>query len=639
MSWLLNLYKTYEQNESKVGRVETKVNGRQYALLPVSHTTQYAQVEIVVDEFGNFYSAKVVGVEEQETVIPCTEASFSRTSSPVPHPLHDGLKYVAGDFQAYGGTYKNDNPFDLYLSQLKEWIDSGYRHPKIEAIYRYVEKGNIIKDLVQVAILHADENNHLIMKWTKPIETKYGEKPEIFKLINDTQDKVFVRFDVHHKNQINTKIWNDKTVYQSFIDHYRASLGTIDLCYISGELKPKTEKHASKIRNSADKAKLISANDSAGFTYRGRFLEGNDVANISYDISQKAHNALKWLISKQGQTIDNRVFLVWGNDELKVPSPQSDKFTLLEELGFTNVVEEKEEAITHEVFAKKFNTALLGYKQNLTMGASEVNILILDAATTGRLAVLYYRNLSKERYLDNLEYWQQTCSWLHRYRKDDQKRVVEFVGAPALRDIAEVAYGTRASDKLKKNAIERLYPCVIDRTKIPLDIVRSVFYRASNPVALENWEWQKVLSIACALINKQHEKEAYNMALDSENKNRDYLFGRLLAIADVLERNALPVGDKRASNAIRYMNVFAKHPARTWATIQANLQPYQARLGEKATYHNRLIDEVASQIEIEDFNNKPLSGIYLLGFYSQRRDLYKSKIERDAEDKNLNGDE
>ena len=28
---------------------------------------------------------------------------------------------------------------------------------------------------------------------------------------------------------------------------------------------------------------------------------------------------------------------------------------------------------------------------------------------------------------------------------------------------------------------------------------------------------------------------------------------------------------------------------------------------------------------MEQFNNKPLSGVYLLGFYSQRHDLYQKK--------------
>jgi len=97
----------------------------------------------------------------------------------------------------------------------------------------------------------------------------------------------------------------------------------------------------------------------------------------------------------------------------------------------------------------------------------------------------------------------------------------------------------------------------------------------------------------------------------------------------VLERNALGVEETRATNAVRYMNAFSRHPARTWKTIQESLQPYQARLGTRATYWNRMIDEIGSRISLDDFNNKPLSGIYLLGYYSQRQALYTRKNKSD----------
>lgn len=230
--------------------------------------------------------------------------------------------------------------------------------------------------------------------------------------------------------------------------------------------------------------------------------------------------------------------------------------------------------------------------------------------------------MNKELYLDRLVKWHSSCAWLHRYRKNDQGELVQFYGAPATRDIAFAAYGPRASEKIVKGLMERMLPCIVDDLKIPQDIVTSAFHHASNPVSMDKWEWEKTLSIACALINRQ---EGFKLSLEPENNDRDYLFGRLLAVADVLERSALGREETRATNAIRYMNAFSRHPARTWMTIQQSLQPYQARLGTKANYHSKMIDEIASRIKVEDFNNKPLSGKYLLGFYSQRHELYQGK--------------
>lgn len=617
MSWLLNLYETYESNFDRVGVVEKKSNDREFTLLPISHTTQNAHIEVTITEDGTFHSARVLDKNEMNTLIPCTEGSANRAGSKIaPYPLHDKLSYVAGDFVAYGGKIKKEEPFTYYIAQLKEWAESPYAVSKVKSIYNYVSKRTLIKDLVDSKILFLDGSGYLIETWDKKYESTYGEKPAIFSVVAGGQESAFIRFTVYSSKKLLTEVWKDQEMYNSFIRFYQDLLGDKDLCYITGDFLPSTDKHANKIRNSGDKAKLISANDTSGFTFRGRFNKSTEVASISYEVSQKAHNALKWLINRQGKMIDQRVFLVWGNDELSIPDVTEDTFSI-------DPVPIEREKISHtnQEFAREIAKAFDGHKNNLTL-KSEVNVLLLDSATTGRLAVLYYRNLHKELYLERLKNWHSTCAWIHRYRKNDNGEYVHFFGAPATKDIAFAAYGPKANEKIVKGLMERLLPCIIDNKVIPLDIVKNAMNRSSNPVSMEKWEWEKTLSITCALINKM---EGYNVTLDKENKERDYLFGRLLAIADVLERRALGAEENRSSNAIRYMNSFSKSPARTWKTIQESLQPYQARLGTKSRYLSSLIDEVASQIDYADFNNKPLSGKYLLGFYSQRHELYQKK--------------
>ncbi|WP_071393541.1 type I-C CRISPR-associated protein Cas8c/Csd1 [Bacillus tuaregi] len=623
MSWLLNLYETYESNLGQVGLIEQKYNGQDFTLLPISHTTQNAHIEVEITEEGEFHSASVIDKNAASTLIPCTEESSNRAGSKIaPYPLHDKLSYVAGDFISYGGKIKKEEPFTYYIAQLKEWADSPYSIDKVKSIYRYLAKRCLIKDLVENKVLFVDVKNQLIDKWDKKYESIHGERPQVFSVINGGIESAFIRFNVYSSEKVLTKVWKDPEMYESFIRFYRNMLGNEDLCYVTGKMLPSTDKHANKIRGSFDKAKLISANDTSGFTFRGRFKIGNEVASISYEVSQKAHNALKWLINRQGKTIDQRIFLVWGNDEPDIPGLTEDTWDLYS-LTSTTINNRTRTAFTNQEFANEVSKALDGYSNNLSI-QSNINIMILDSATTGRLAVLYYRNIDKELYLNRLKKWHTTCVWLHRYRKNDEGDFVQFYGAPATKDIAFAAYGTRANEKVVKGLMERLLPCMIDddMQRLPLDIVRSAFYRASNPVSMEKWEWEKTLSITCALINKQ---EGYDVGLDTENNNRDYLFGRLLAVADVLERRALSTDETRSTNAIRYMNSFSKHPARTWKTIQESLQPYQARLGTKGLYLSKLIDDIASRIHFDDFNNRPLSGKYLLGFYSQRHELYQKK--------------
>lgn len=277
---------------------------------------------------------------------------------------------------------------------------------------------------------------------------------------------------------------------------------------------------------------------------------------------------------------------------------------------------------TNQEFSTEFSKALEGYRSNVDTHA-KVNFVILDSATTGRMSVLYYRNMDKELYLNRLIKWHSSCAWLHHYRKGNP-----FYGAPSAKDIAFTAYGSHASDKLIKGLVERILPCIIDDKIIPIDIVKNAYYRACNPISMESWEWEKTLSITCGMINR---RERLTVALDQEINDRNYLFGRLLAIADVLEMRALGKDSSRLSNAMRYMNAFSRQPARTWKTIQDSLQPYQARLGQNGFYLSKLIDDVAARISFEDFNNKPLTEKYLLGFYSQRNELWQKKEKNDNE--------
>lgn len=625
MSWLLDLYHTYEANMAEVGKIEQKGTGEDYTLLPIAHTTQTAHVEVILDPKGDFVTARVIEKGAGNTVIPSTEDSANRAGKAnAPYPLHDKLVYVAGDYEHYTGISKREE-HGKYLAQLKSWADSPYTHPKVQAILVYVEKGTVIEDLVKEQVLHVNEKGQLIDKWDARLEEQHGSKPDIFKVVPAGQEGVFIRFTVYDPaSEDFTKVWNDPQVYQSYVDFYQQRLGDVDLCYVTGELVPSTTKHSNKIRNSGDKAKLISANDSSGFTFRGRFDKATEAAVISYEVSQKAHNALKWLINKQGKRLEDRMFVFWNKESHRVPDPLQDTFEIAEIFG----TQEERKGFTEDGYARLIHQAILGYRK-LLPSKSPICILVLDSATTGRMSVQYYRTMDQDTYFHHIETWHKTCAWKHRYRKDHTNQTVTFFGAPASKDIAFAAYGPRASDKLTKGLMERLLPSVLDGRALPLDIVRAVVNRTSNPVGMATWEWEKTLSIACALVMRKRwetrKEEVVTMRVREDEASRDYLFGRLLAVADVLERSALGREENRATNAIRYMSAFSKHPKRTWGVIQSALLPYQARLGTKATRYTKLIDDIASRILLEDFSNKPLAEDYLLGFYSQRHELYQKK--------------
>ena len=94
---------------------------------------------------------------------------------------------------------------------------------------------------------------------------------------------------------------------------------------------PVATKHPRNIRRPGDGAKLISSNDTANFTFRGRFLDAGEACTVGYAASHKAHNALRWLIARQGYRNGEQAVVAWAVSGARVPNPCEDLLNLSDE--------------------------------------------------------------------------------------------------------------------------------------------------------------------------------------------------------------------------------------------------------------------------------------------------------------------
>lgn len=629
MSWLSTLYDTY-QNLLKSGLYDD--------LLPIAHTTQQAHIEVTINGQSEFVDAYVVLKENAKTVIPCTEQSAGRSGShPVNHPLMDKLQYVAGDYTKYGGE-KGDSFHKEYMRDLSAWCQSEYVNPKVKVLYKYLEKGTLISDLVESKVLHCDESGKLLMKYPDK-----AAEPMIFKVIQGMQSDAFVRFriiGIEEEESARTALWQDKKLQKDYINYYLNSRTGKGLCYVLGKQASLSVNHPSKIRNTGDMAKLISANDNTGYTFRGRFLEAPEAAGISYEVSQGAHNALKWLIEKQGKSYGSRVYIAWNPQGYILPEFFEDSLEALS--GKYEYIPD-----TAEKFAGELHKAMSGYKADLSYYGNKIAIMGIDAATTGRMAITFYREERANELIDNVKYWHSSCAWKHRYKFFEGKQV-DFYGAPSPGDIALAAFGVERTnylemdDKLRKNIVERLFPCIIDRAAIPYDIVKAAYGNACHPQNYKNYfNWYKVLTISCALLRKYYlekEKEEWTVELEEGRESFPYLCGRLLAVADAMEKSTYNDEDRkrRTTNAMRYFTKFMEHPCQTWETLNKLLQPYITKLGGKAIFYQSIIGGISAKIDENEFlRARNLDGRMALGFYAQQNVIYaknENKTEENEED-------
>lgn len=646
MSWIQKLYETYNNSQSMIG---AETNDNEVPLLPICHTTQKAQIEIVLDGNGKFRRARVVPKDEARTIIPCTESSGGRTSGESAHPLCDKLQYIAVDYKKHGGD--KNSYHESYIKLLSDWVEQG-KNKKVQLICEYIKRGTVVSDLIENDVLIADKSKKLLKQRLGDKDKKEGL--DIFDLlpgrinkkgkIENWQADAFVRWQVEIPSNPQSAVWSDQEIIQSWINYYSSTKEAKALCYVTGEESFSADQHPAKLRNDGDKAKLISSNDNSGFTFRGRFITSDQAATVGFETTQKAHFALRWLISRQGYRKGDLAIVAWATSGVPIPKPTDDPLAML--LGELPT-DAPTTAFTAQDVSIKLKKKIAGYGKEIG-NTTDIVVMGLDSASLGRLAIIYYRELMGSDFLQRIDDWHESCAWLHRYgfveiqdekSNKPKRKYIPFIGAPAPNDITEAVYGSRIDDKLRKTTIARILPCIIDGQPIPRDLVESAVRRASNRVGVSNeYEWNKTLSIACALFKKYNQKENYDMALDPNRKTRDYLYGRLLALAESLEEWALnKAGEDRPTNAARLMQRFSERPYSTWRTIELALTPYKARLGGKSKKRQRMIDEVIASFNDNDFiYDRRLSGEFLLGYHCQREFLRNSRVEDvDGDDENI----
>ena len=574
MGLLQKAVETYGAMAHRAGQV---FEGENEPLAPISHIMARPQIIITLDQSGNFAAAQVLDKNTPKIIIPATEESAGRTvkAAELPHPLCDYLRYLLP---------QNQVEYQHYISQLSTWANSSHTHPKLHAVLNYVQGGTILENLRQAGI--------------------------------DAEEKAMVCWVVNGLGEsLNGPCWTDRTLMNAFIDYYREKRTDTPpaLCMISGELEMPAGQHPKGIVPISGNAKLISANDSSGFTYRGRFDDAAQAATVGYAASQKAHSVLRWLVANQSVSFGGRTFLCWNPQGIQVPRVTGP-------MGRRSGTAQR--AANPSQYQKQLREALSGWKEDLPQSAGVV-IAAFDAATTGRLAVTYYNELLASDFLDRLHDWESSCCW------EDGPYGIQ---SPSLFQIVSWAFGTprngkaEMDDRILSQQMQRLVACRVDKAPFPLDIERALAEKASHLLLYEGENRQKLLFTACAAIRKyhcDHLKEEWDMALDKNCSDRSYLFGRLLAIADAIENNTYTDEDRRETNAIRMQKAFTLRPMTTWSALWDKLRPYNKRLAQSKPglyrYYHSVIDDILNRLSPFDPTlNQKLDDIYLLGYSHQR---------------------
>lgn len=649
MSLFANLYETYDVNIAK------EREGDRIPLLPLYHTVQYAQAEIMLDEDGGFLSARLIPDTDSNrlTVVPCTEESASRSGkTPAPHPLFDTLEHIAAESCEPGRS--KPGAFRAYREQLAAWCASPHSHPGTKAVLAYVDKGGILDDLTKAGVLVREEDGSFPTK--RPAFARQGKKAsgtcDIFDLCKRGQLKAFVRFQVLFADEEEeSRLWENPGIWRSWIAYQDSIAEGEDVCCVSGTLQAPSRLSPRNIRQPGDQAKLVTSNGSQEYTFRGRFSTASEALCLGRVTTDKAHSALRWLIGRQGYCDSEQTVVAWskrGPFPMMATAGSDEAVKACREEGWIEQDNRQEEnkAFTGRDFAMELNSAIAGYKGRLDHG-EQASIVCLNAATPGRLSVTYYREMQATDLLDRIASWHNDCAWQHWYspsssgdgRKKEKARSAWYYGAPSPLTIAKAAYGKNASDKLIAKTIDRLLPCIIDGTRVPWDLIESAVRRASRPVSLERREVLQAQSVACSLMRKRciddrRFPERITMKNAKDLPDRDITFGKLLAYLRFIEERSLYLANKandHITNAERYQERYVSRPAATLQMLMNRLRPHLNRVNARGGgWYEKAMLEVLGEIPPKDMTDRALGPLYLLGYASQYNELRPTK---NAEDK------
>lgn len=687
MSILHILHETYLKAEARgqVDNPEFDVNGRNLLILPIFHHNRRSKgndiLEIVLNQDGRADHLNFIP-EDNFVIFPVTEESLNRTSGARAHPLCDDMQYLSQslDPQKYENYCASNTVWsEAVIRELQAETDETAQDlinflQEVQRLIRDHDLLTLSKELIKKAYNCEEGGQNKLKILTRPHSDQ--EKAQYKSL---DLNKAFITFRKQFGNlpKPDLNINTNQLLHTAHIKYIKSCQAqepeTFDYCDLSGEEMFCTD----TCRGLLGTSKIISVSNHTE-TYKGRFRNKQEVYRIGSETSERIFLMLKFFLEHKENSqylSDNATAVLWFEKDLlnvrgfdiSQPVEMSDGWFSFGQNGYEDEEEIYQPHSLSNPLASHWKQLLVG--QESLSPADEDDffyLLIINKVSNGRMAIQATRTLPLARFIDNLRKWRDTCTWPRwdRYRQEFTNKT------PSTWDIVNLAYGreeegtiTLRNDKLKSLAFRRLLPSILDGRPLPPDMARKMFTNFTKR-ALYPKTWAKVVYMTCALESKRRRdqgKEVTINMLEQDQQTRDYLYGRLLAIYEKIELDAMSnkstkdgdkqkdkqegkqakgkedsdkdPGKRRVTNVEKLWSAFFQAPEKSLAILSRKIQPYLQRLKNQNpgfyVKHQKLLGEITMRIrEAEDYHsryNSPLKEDAVFGYYAQNQDFYTPK--------------
>jgi CRISPR-associated protein Csd1 len=213
-------------------------------------------------------------------------------------------------------------------------------------------------------------------------------------------------------------------------------------------------------------------------------------------------------------------------------------------------------------------------------------------------------------------------------------------GSYGLRDYRRGLVPRRDLDHLPPALASDLYLAILFQRPYPNSILQALLRR--NRVEFlpkrERGEARDdgLLATRCSLLKAwliRNRKENLKVSLDKERSDAPYRLGRLLAVIDRLQQDAL--GSVNATLVDRYYGSASSTPGAVFPTLLRRSQHHLGKLRREkpglAVNTEKLLQEVVSDLSaFPQTMTLEAQGLFALGFYHQRQDFFTKKESANA---------
>lgn len=691
MNLLQTLLNTYDA-AAEEGIVDQFTGVETPSLLPLYHSNRRSVtgddiIELTIDENGFFLHGRLLNKNEY-IVFPVSEESLIRTSKPSPHPICDEFSYVIppdvteDSKEELAKQEERHNAYRQAMDRLFEFVKK-YPNPDFTAIYRYVTTGEDLRSHIVQTIKNEKNGTDYILVHNELCwkETNNGKiKNERISL-----SKLFVTFAVAHSGKT-MSVTENKELHQFYAAYMQQQneKKPKEYCDITGSTMYCVSVHRGVIGT----AKLIGISNHRE-NYIGRFTDGEQIVHVGYETSQKIHNMLKYLIDSstyKSYLGGNAYVISWMSQELDCggaplmaeiarPIDEKEKNTDFDPFKGENWEDNEEEPSGSEEAALGMSRSrdIVQYFSGThhieqSRQDSYFCVLVLEKVNNGRMAVKYFRSVSCSDMQRRIESWYKSMSW--PVWSPTEKKII--LKTPSIPTIVNFLYGAESNgmltcrdDKVRRAALERLIPCVMEGRRLPRDMMQLAFYRLINRQAYPK-QWNHVFFLGCTIIKKyawDHDMWNHDELILKDKgvmlgmDERSFTYGRLLAVYHKMEVDALGVkrnpqgedspkiGEKkkegiRMTNAERFWSAMIHQPLKTAAILETRTKYYKNVLGKNdigaKIYYEKILGKLYIAIKTYEENSavrsQPANEDFILGYYYQQQELYKKKDKISSDD-------